>query len=155
MSVIGGPKVVDNGLVLYYDAANFKSYPGSGISVTDISANNNTGILTTGASYSPDNGGVFTFDGSASYINAGNDSSLGMTTEMSVIAWFRINETLPERKCIVGKLYLEYEIDIYQSGMIHTYTSNGSGGYDEGISAYLDEEFEENDWLANKWYFLS
>jgi hypothetical protein len=30
MAVFAGPKIVDDGLVLYLDAANEKSYPGSG-----------------------------------------------------------------------------------------------------------------------------
>jgi hypothetical protein len=30
MSIFAGPKIVEDGLVLYLDAANEKSYPGNG-----------------------------------------------------------------------------------------------------------------------------
>ena len=40
------PKVVTDGLVLAVDAANKKSYPGSGTTITDIGGRENTGTLT-------------------------------------------------------------------------------------------------------------
>ena len=39
------PKVVTDGLVLYLDAANTKSYPGSGITWTDLSRSGNSSKL--------------------------------------------------------------------------------------------------------------
>ena len=39
MSVFAGPKIVDDGLVLYLDASNEKSYPGTGSTRFDISGN--------------------------------------------------------------------------------------------------------------------
>lgn len=47
-----GPKIVRSGLVLALDAADKKSYPGSGTSWFDISGNNRVGTLST-ANYSP------------------------------------------------------------------------------------------------------
>ena len=43
------PSIVTNGLVLYLDAGNTKSYPGSGTTWTDLSGNGNGG---SGAAYS-------------------------------------------------------------------------------------------------------
>jgi hypothetical protein len=63
MSVYGGPDIVDNGLVLYLDAANRRSYPGSGTSWTDVSGNGNNGTLTNGPTFNGDNGGSIVFDG--------------------------------------------------------------------------------------------
>ena len=40
-----GPKTITNGLVLYLDAANKSSYPGSGTSWTDLSGNSNDGQI--------------------------------------------------------------------------------------------------------------
>lgn len=37
MAVFSGPELVNNGLVLHLDAANFRSYPGSGTGISDIS----------------------------------------------------------------------------------------------------------------------
>ncbi len=49
MSVRGGPTVVTSGLILYLDAANPKSYPGSGPIWYDVSSNGNHGFIMTGA----------------------------------------------------------------------------------------------------------
>jgi hypothetical protein len=58
-----GPNIVKNGLVLWLDAANTKSYPGSGTSWTDLSGNGNTGVLTNGPTFSSANNGSIVFDG--------------------------------------------------------------------------------------------
>ena len=98
--------------------------------------------------------GALEFDGN-DYVEVFDHNSLDMNCGITLTAWFKIPATLPARQTIVGKHYLEYELDIYQSGCIHTYTSNGASGYDEGIYACIDEEFSENDWIPNKWYHLA
>ena len=40
MTVYGGPDIVTDGLVSHLDAANTKSYPGSGSTWYDLSGNN-------------------------------------------------------------------------------------------------------------------
>jgi hypothetical protein len=45
VGVYGGPEIVESGLVLALDAANPKSYPGSGTTWTDLSGNGNNGTL--------------------------------------------------------------------------------------------------------------
>ena len=57
------PKIVTDGLVLCLDAANAKSYPGSGTTWYDLSGNGNHGTLVNGVTYNSQNGGVFEFDG--------------------------------------------------------------------------------------------
>jgi hypothetical protein len=63
MSVYGGPEIADSSLVVFLDAGNVKSYPGSGTAWTDISGNGNNGTLTNGPTYSANNGGYIVFDG--------------------------------------------------------------------------------------------
>jgi len=63
MGFYRGPNVVTNGLVLALDAANAKSYPGSGTVWRDLSGNNNSGSLTNGPTFSSANGGSIVFDG--------------------------------------------------------------------------------------------
>jgi len=46
MAVYGGPDIVTDGLVLHLDAANDKSYPGSGNIWHDLSNNGHNGTLT-------------------------------------------------------------------------------------------------------------
>ena len=45
MSVFGGPDIVTDGLVLHLDAANRKSYPGSGSTWYDLSENGYTAAM--------------------------------------------------------------------------------------------------------------
>lgn len=67
MAFAHNPKIVTDGLVLYLDAANSKSYPGSGTTWKDLSKNGNDNILTNGPTFSSDNQGGFSFDGSNDY----------------------------------------------------------------------------------------
>jgi hypothetical protein len=69
MGLAHSPSIVTNGLVLCLDAANIKSYPGSGTTWTDLSGNGNTGTLTNGPTYNSANGGYIEFDGGDKYIN--------------------------------------------------------------------------------------
>jgi len=45
MASSGFSNIVSNGLVLCLDAANTKSYPGSGTTWSDLSSNGNNGTL--------------------------------------------------------------------------------------------------------------
>ena len=58
------PNIVTDGLVLALDAANTKSYPGSGTNIKDISGNGNDGTLTNGPTYDTTFKGAFDLDGS-------------------------------------------------------------------------------------------
>ena len=63
-----GPKIITNGLVLYLDAANRNSYPGSGTTCTDLSGNNNNFTLVNGPTFSSGNMGNIVFDGTDDYL---------------------------------------------------------------------------------------
>jgi hypothetical protein len=62
------PKIVTDGLVLYLDAANQYSYPGSGTTWSDISRGGNNGTLVNGPTFDSNNGGSIVFDGTNDYI---------------------------------------------------------------------------------------
>lgn len=68
MGFYRGPTIVKDGLVLYLDAANSKSYPGSGTTWNDLSGNGNHGTLTNGPTFDSGNGGSIVFDGVNDYI---------------------------------------------------------------------------------------
>jgi len=63
MGVAYNPACVTSGLVLYLDAGNVKSYPGSGVTWTDLSGYGNNAILTSGPTFDGANGGSILFDG--------------------------------------------------------------------------------------------
>jgi hypothetical protein len=62
-----GAPVVNNNLMVWVDAAQTASYPGSGATWTDLSGNGKNYTLTAGPTYSSTtNGGVITFAGASS-----------------------------------------------------------------------------------------
>jgi len=67
MGCSSGPDIIEDGLVLCLDAASKRSYPGTGTVWTDLAGSNN-GTLTNSPTFSSDNGGAFTFDGTNDYV---------------------------------------------------------------------------------------
>jgi hypothetical protein len=62
---------ITNGLLLYWDAGNLDSYPGTGTTIYDLSGNGNNGTLYNGVGYNQTNGGVLVFDGVDDYVQSG------------------------------------------------------------------------------------
>jgi hypothetical protein len=73
MGLNHSPRIVTDGLVLCLDAANRRSYPGSGNTWIDLSGNGYHLTLTNGPTYSSNNSGGIVFDGI-------NDYALGTDT---------------------------------------------------------------------------
>ena len=90
MSVAGGPDLIQDGLVLCLDAANTKSYPGSGTSWVDLSRNGNNGTLTNGPTFNSSNGGGIVFDATNDYVAVPNSSSLNPTVAVSLCAFINL-----------------------------------------------------------------
>jgi len=84
------PNIVDNGLVLYLDAANIKSYPTTGTTWADLSKSGYTGTLTNGPTFNSSNGGSIVFDGTNDYVNCGN-LNINYTTSWSANVWFYLS----------------------------------------------------------------
>lgn len=76
MSSIGGLSIVKDGLVLYLDAANQKSYPGSGTTWNDLSGKGNNGTLINGPAFNTGSNGSIVFDGINDYIEIPDSNSL-------------------------------------------------------------------------------
>ena len=81
MGVYAGPDIVENGLVLCLDAANSKSYPGSGTAWTDLSATGRNGTIFQ-ASFSDNS---LTFDGTDDKVNL--SSGFSITNNFRVELW--------------------------------------------------------------------
>ena len=97
MSTRYNPSIVRDSLALYVDAANVKSYPGSGTTWKDISGKGNHGTLVGGTGYSSDNGGYLIFDGTDDKVtmSAGSDFAYG-TGDFTVEIWFNVTGTTPQ-----------------------------------------------------------
>jgi hypothetical protein len=85
--------IVTNGLVLYLDAGNPQSYPGSGTTWTDLSGNGNTGTLVNGVGYNSGNRGSLVFDGVDDYVSCGSGSSINISGNFSICVWAYLNAT--------------------------------------------------------------
>ena len=86
-----GPRIVSNGLVLCLDAANKRSYPGTGTTWTDLSGNGNNGTLTNGPTFNAGNMGSILYDGADDQIDCGNNSSLNISTNLTLGIWVKFN----------------------------------------------------------------
>lgn len=72
MTIVYNTSLVRDGLVMYLDAANVKSYPGSGTSWNDLSGNNKNGTLTNSPTYSTN--GYLQFNGVNNYVSITNST---------------------------------------------------------------------------------
>lgn len=89
MALQHSPSIVTNGLVLCLDAANPRSYPGSGSNFFDVSGNSNHHTLINSPTFS---NGRFTLNG----VNQGFSrlsSMNGVTTNCTVVVWYASSDT--------------------------------------------------------------
>jgi hypothetical protein len=126
-----GPNIVKNGLVLWLDAANTKSYPGSGTTWTDMSGNNNSGSLVNGPSYNNQFLGSVSFDGADDYMTIANitNSTSGFTWDF----WINIDVNQPNYPNFWCYFYTlasnNIEIGVYNSGSVGNYFNMSNYGF--------------------------
>ncbi len=152
MTTSYSPLIVTDGLVMYLDAANTKSYPGTGTTWTDISRNNNNGTLTNGPTFSSANLGSIVFDGVDDYVNCGNLGTIGNTQTIEV--WFNSN-SVTSYKNVLDMNYSTYfpntgnvgpRLEQYSSGqLIWIWSGNTTNN-----NIYNYPTLENIN--ANKWY---
>ena len=87
MALIHSPNIVTDDLQLCWDAANTKSYPGSGTTWTDISGKSHNGTVN-GATFSTLNGGVWDVDGTNDYIESPDADAWYPETNYTAECWF-------------------------------------------------------------------
>jgi hypothetical protein len=95
MTVNYNPRTVTDGLILSFDAANRKSYPGTGTTWTDLSGNGRNGTLVNGVGYSGSNLGSLSFDGVDDNVQLGNASNFISASQSSITInfWIKTNIT--------------------------------------------------------------
>jgi hypothetical protein len=85
MALSHSPSIVTDGLILCLDAANLKSYPGSGTTWSDLSGQANNGTLVDGVGYSSVNLGALTFDGLDDHVDiSGALSGLNLSNNQNI-----------------------------------------------------------------------
>ena len=143
MGVAAGKNDFESGLTLEFDAANSKSYSGSGTTWYDISGNNNNGTLTNGPTYSYTNGGAIYFDGTNDYVS----TSYTLSNTCSVSIWFYNDLTYNANN---RGLFSTFSTGSFNGMYIGTTTAASNSmriWYDSNSYALINYSF-----LINTWY---
>lgn len=142
MAIRGGPDISENGLVLYLDAGNIKSYPGSGTTWRDLSGTGISGSLINGPVFIGDNGGSIVFDGVNDYVAI---PSFTFSSDFSVSFWEYITAvTIDNKQAVIGNASTGDDINHYL-GKIRMYNSAVSPFGEDAIISPTTT-------LSNTWY---
>ena len=89
MALSHSPNVITSSLIFHFDAANTRSYAGSGVTINSLIGVFN-GSLVNGAGFTSTNGGSFFFDGSNDHIIFSNCDVMGSVYTQNY--WFKRND---------------------------------------------------------------
>ena len=118
------PEIVLDGLVLYLDAANVKSYPGTGTTWNDLTINQNIGTLTNGPGFSSENFGAITFDGVNDFASIPNSTA---TQFPNTSAWsFSLTAKLLSQNNQYPGIFSKGIADVGSPGILLFYSNSGS-----------------------------
>ena len=90
MGIAYNTSIVRDGLVLHLDAANPKSYPGSGTVWRDLSGNGNDASLLNGAGFVSEETGHIIFDGANDWARNTTDGLIFPNNNASLAMWVRV-----------------------------------------------------------------
>ena len=85
------PNIIEDGLVFTVDAANPRSYPGSGTAWNSLKNSNNSGSIDNSPTFSTNNNGFFTFDQVGDKVNY--PSLLSLEALRTVSVWTKTPTT--------------------------------------------------------------
>lgn len=100
MSCFAGPEIINDGLVLCLDAANPKSYPGSGTTLYDLSGKENNGTLNNSPTINND---VVSLDGVNDNITV-TSIDLSATNKITLSFWCKLKSYIEINGGIDGVL---------------------------------------------------
>jgi hypothetical protein len=146
MSVAGGPDLIQDGLVLCLDAANTKSYPGSGTSWVDLSGNGNNGTLTNGPTFSSGNGGSIVFDGSNDHVVVQDNNVFDFGTgDFAVCSWMYFRSLSGSPTIFLARNYFTGN----NGALLYSDTAGR-------ISLYTTSSFSESNasLSINQWHYI-
>jgi hypothetical protein len=159
MSFNFSPKIVTDGLVLYLDAANTKSFISGSTTWNDISKNKNDGTLINGPTFNPNNMGSIVFDGLNDYVNCGKNSSILFLNNspytLSVFtkivnfkstypSWIRREDFISG---VRNGYNLLYTIEGQPSDQVYIYTERFSTAGSSGTGANVSRSSIQGSWV--------
>lgn len=127
-------KRVTDGMVLWLDAGDIDSYPGTGTTWTDLTNPANNGTLVGSITYTSDNGGALVFPnpntgiGTTSYIRMNRVTEFMPTTAITVEQWLYPDDWTPAtgRQSISNTEGGGYAISIRNGGIDFIVRAGGS-----------------------------
>lgn len=115
MSLYHSPSIATDGMILCLDAANIKSYPGSGAAWTDLSGQRNDGTLTNGPAFDSANKGSIVFDGIDDYMEYPKQFFSG-TDNFTISVWIKSDGTQVTYSCPISQGHINYQGFTFQIG---------------------------------------
>jgi hypothetical protein len=131
MSAFGGPNIIEDGLVLYLDAGNRKSYPGSGTTWFDKSGRGNNGTLVNGPTFNTGSLGSVVFDGADDYVGLGNILNFERSNVFSINVWVKFDVNTSTQVLVSKWLTSGYEIFTLNPGKVGWTLANTGGGLNQ------------------------
>ena len=136
------PRVVTNGLVYYFDAANTRCYGGSGNAVNGLIGGIGA-TLYNGVGFTSSNNGSFVFDGTNDYgLSSG---SVSITNSISITAWIKQNSLVGNQRYVSWTSAFETCVIRLNNGACQFFISTGG-----------TLRFQSSNALSNNtWYYFA
>jgi hypothetical protein len=144
MAFTYSPKIVTDGLVFAVDAANKKSYPGSGTTWKDLSGNGNDGTLINGPTFDSGNGGSIMFDGANDIVEGNSNISIfNVGGGAHSVEWYTKYNNHSDYPTVWD---LRFGTDIHWNDYINPIDSYRMYAYPGGPVRLSDSSIEINRW---------
>ena len=139
MGCSSGPDVVEDGLVLCLDASSKRSYPGTGTTWTDRSANGNDGTLTNGPTFDTGNGGSIALDGTNDRIDIPSISfaASGFTYSFVTNLSSSTSQTYP--RIIAGDAQIEWIRHLSSHALRWRWQGSSPGNSDSNTNYFIQD----------------
>ena len=144
MGLDHSPLIVTDGLQVFLDAGNTRSYPGSGNTAYDLSGSGNTSALTNGPTFNSSNLGAFVLDGSNDYILVNSQANILSKTAYTKIAYIYISNFSTVNNIISGGF----------SGQ-HAFWMFGTNKLNAGHNGAWNTVVGATSLSLNTWYFAA
>lgn len=151
MALTHSPRILRNGLVFCFDAANYKSYPRTGTVVTNIVSNSN-GETVNSPAFSDNKKGYFSFV-TDDYIRFPEESSLNTQT-LTVEVWARTNATT-QNGFWFEKGTVNSQYSLFQEGGQILWRANFGSGLVNMISSTTANYINTTNWFQIVGTFVS
>ena len=141
------PAIVTDGLVLCLDAANKRSYPGTGTTWTDrVGVNDGTFVNMTSSNFSSDGGGSLTFDGTDERVTSSSFPSFG-NSPRAMEVWFKSSGASDRIPVSLSMAAVTPNVAFAMSFTIYGYAKvyGGFDGYDE-VDIPISKNLIDGNW---------